>query len=71
MTFGERIKMLREERGLSQGQLAEKLNVHQSHISRIEIGIHEAQFQTAIKLAEALGVSVADLVPDEREVEPS
>lgn len=37
MTIGERVKKLRDERGMLQGALADKVNVSQQTISRIEL----------------------------------
>lgn len=54
-----RLKQLREARELTQGQLAMKSGVGQSHISRLEAGKRpNAKIGTVGKLAAALGVSV-------------
>lgn len=59
--FGKRLKQLREERGLTQSQLAELIQVEPITISNIEVGRNGAHFKTIEKLTEALGVKARDL----------
>lgn len=58
-TFGERLRQLREARGWVQEQLADVAGVSTATISRIEAGLREPGWGTVVKLARALGVSVA------------
>jgi transcriptional regulator with XRE-family HTH domain len=58
MKVSEKIKMLRKEKGWSQGQLAMKLGVHPQHISRYETGNSNPSADALGKLAEVFGVSV-------------
>ncbi len=57
-----RLREVRELRGWSQGVLAEKADVSRDSISNYETGQREAYPATARKLADALSVSIADLV---------
>jgi len=69
MTLGERIRALRQERGLRQRQLAEKSGLTPSMISQIESGRLTPSLHTLGRLAGALGVSIASLfetTPDGR-----
>lgn len=52
MTFSEISKSLRKERGLSQAQLAEALNVSKACISMIEIGKNDPTANTLLKYAD-------------------
>ncbi len=61
--LGENIKRLREERDLSQEQLANLVNVSQSKISHCETGARGISFMLAVEIARALGISVNELVP--------
>ena len=56
------IKKMREKRGLSQGQLADKIGVAQQHISRWENGNHRPSIDTVQKLAEILNCNISDLI---------
>jgi transcriptional regulator with XRE-family HTH domain len=67
MTLGERIKRLRQERGWSQSQLAQKLKVHQKQISGYERGVHLPSTELLIKVAELFNVSLDYLAFDNRE----
>ena len=67
MTLGERIKRLRLERGWSQGQFAEKLNIHQKQISGYERGSHSPSTEVLIRMAETLNISLDYMVFDKRE----
>jgi transcriptional regulator with XRE-family HTH domain len=61
LVLGRVLASLRERRGLSQGQLAAAAGITQSTLSRMERGQAQPDAFTLKKLAEALGVSVADL----------
>jgi DNA-binding XRE family transcriptional regulator len=56
-TLGERIKLLREFRNLTQSELAERAQVHQSAICRLETGGSERpSYETIQKVMRALKV---------------
>ncbi len=57
-----RLREVRELRGWSQGVLAEKAGVSRDSISNYETGHRQAYPATARKLADALSVSIADLI---------
>jgi ribosome-binding protein aMBF1 (putative translation factor) len=59
----QQIKKLREQRGMTQVELAEKSGLKQSHICRLERGRHSPSHKTVVKIAEALGVPVTELAP--------
>lgn len=50
----ERIRTLRTQAGLTQGELAAKSGLPQSHISRLENGVHSPNRMTLEKIASAL-----------------
>lgn len=60
--FGKRVKTLRLDRNMSQGDLAKKLDVHPTYISKIERGEQNMSLQGMEKLAKALEVSIEDLI---------
>jgi transcriptional regulator with XRE-family HTH domain len=64
MRLADKIKRLRKERGWSQAELAERLGVHDGHISRIETGKYQPSVDVLWKLARTLEVS-ADYLLDE------
>ncbi len=59
--FGEAVRALRRERGLSQEALAEKANLHTNYISLVERGLSAPALDTICALADALGVTVSAL----------
>lgn len=59
---GEALRRLREERFLSQVDLAELADMTQSTISRLELGKQPARGSTIRRLAKALGVAPNDLI---------
>lgn len=67
MTLGNRIKQLRQQRGWSQAQLANKLNVHQKQISGYERDIHSPSIELLVRLAELFNVSLDYIAFDNRE----
>jgi transcriptional regulator with XRE-family HTH domain len=57
-----KIKALRERRGLTQEQLAEKAGVGRSHLARLETGKQDPTLSTLEKIATALNVKVGRLL---------
>ena len=55
--IGQRIRAIREERGLSQVELAEVLGTYQTVVSAIERGVRGLTVQQVVKLATALDAS--------------
>jgi transcriptional regulator with XRE-family HTH domain len=60
--FAANLRRQRLANGLSQEQLAAKMGLHPSEVSRLERGVREPRLGTIAKLAHALGVSAAKLV---------
>lgn len=54
------LKELREEKGLSQTELAKRVNLKQTTISQYESGSRRPNLQMAKKLSDALGISLDD-----------
>lgn len=66
MTINEKIKQKRNEHGLSQYELAEKIKIlNQSQISKIEHGNRNVNIEDLICIAKALDVSVNELIDEE------
>lgn len=65
MPIGERIKALRKELGWSQGELAEAVGTDARQISRYENGRITPSLDVAMRIAEALDVSLDYLVFDD------
>jgi transcriptional regulator with XRE-family HTH domain len=63
MEVGTEIRRLRAEKGWSQAKLAGAADMGVSGISQIETGARNPSAVTLSKIAEALGVGVADLFP--------
>lgn len=62
--FGENLKRIRIEKGLSQANLARELKVDKSYISNIENGKQNLTLATIFKLAKILEESVTSIVED-------
>lgn len=66
---GVRLKKIREDNGLSQAELADRVKVAASDIYRYESGIVKSPSPKRVKaIAKALNVEVADLVLETEEV---
>ena len=63
IAFGKRIRELRESNSISQEELAYLADLHRTHISLIERGERSVRIETIERLAKALGVQPADLMP--------
>ncbi len=62
LLLGETVRAERKQAGFSQETLAEKAELSTVFISRIERGIESPSVDSLVKIAEALGVHVRDLV---------
>ena len=56
--LGEKIAEQRKKLGLSQEELAEKLNISQKSISKYELGDRKPQYKVLVRIAEYFGVTV-------------
>ncbi len=57
------VRVWRQHRGLKARELAVRANISHSYLSAIENGKQDGSLRVLVKLAEALGVDVDDLVP--------
>jgi DNA-binding Xre family transcriptional regulator len=62
--IGLRIRELRELRGLSSNELAERAGITPQSLSRIEHGHHDVVFRTLRRILAAMGCSLRDLATD-------
>ncbi len=63
--LGQRLRRLREERGLTQERLAQRASVATDMISRLENGRYTSPgLRTLLRVARGLGVSPVQLLPD-------
>jgi transcriptional regulator with XRE-family HTH domain len=65
ISFGRRLKTLRERAGLTQEQLARKADVSTSFLSKLEQKDHDPSWTTVQSLAKALGVSTDEFATDD------
>ena len=65
--YGSRIRSLRKKRGLTQEQLAEKMNVSTPYIAKIETGKQTGPVELAVEFAEFFEVSL-DYLLAEKEI---
>jgi len=62
--FGDAIRQRRTELGLSQEGLAEGVGCHRNYMGRIERGEQNITLDMMVRVAEALGCSIAELMAD-------
>jgi transcriptional regulator with XRE-family HTH domain len=60
--FGQRVRQLRVERGLSQEDLAELADLHRNYVSQIEGGRRNLSLLNILKLANGLKVRPTKLI---------
>lgn len=60
--IGETIRKLRKERGISQDVLSGLAGIARTHLSMIECGTKQANFETLCKIAEALDMKPSELI---------
>ena len=59
--FGKTVRGLREERGYSQEELAERAGLHRNYVGGVERGERNIALDNIVKLAKALSVKSRDL----------
>lgn len=59
--LGQNIKRLREKKGWTQEELAEKAELHISYIGQIERGLRYPSLKVLFKISDALGIKITDL----------
>ena len=69
--FGERVKEVRERKGMSAYRLSQLVGLTRSAVSQIESGKADPSWETAVRISLALGVPVTDLVTPDIQLPPS
>lgn len=62
MTFGEKIKRFRVEKGLTQASLAGMIGSSREKIQKYENGVNEPPFEIVVKLADIFQVCIDQLL---------
>lgn len=62
MTFSERLKKIREQKGLTQEQLAQRSGISRRMIQKYESGVARPRFDASEKIASALEMPVSELL---------
>jgi transcriptional regulator with XRE-family HTH domain len=65
LSFGLRVRNLRQARRLSQEELAELAGVHRTYVSSLERGQRNVGLDNILAIAAALGVPASDLFAEE------
>lgn len=60
--LGKRVRELRVKQGGSQERLAERADIHENHLRRIEGGTANPSYLVLVRIARALGLSASDLL---------
>ena len=60
--LGKRVRELRIKQGDAQERLAERADIHENHLRRIEGGAANPSFLVLVRIARALGLSASDLL---------
>jgi len=64
--FGERVRLRREELGLSQEEFAFQSGIHRTYVSGIERGVRNPSLTMVERIAKALGVTSGELIDDNK-----
>ena len=62
VNFGERVREIRKEKGLSQEELAHKADLHRTYIGMIERAEKNITLLNIEKIANALEVNIKELI---------
>jgi transcriptional regulator with XRE-family HTH domain len=67
-SFGTRLRRIREQKGWSQTELAEKSSLTPAAVSQIEADDRQPSFKTLSSIASALGITVGYLLGEQPEL---
>ena len=62
MSIGQNIKKIREEKGMTQQQIAELIHMHRSNYSKIESGQREISVDALNKVGKYLGMTIDQII---------
>ena len=62
--FGERVRLRREELGLSQEEFAFQSGIHRTYVSGIERGVRNPSLTMVERIVQALDMSFSELLDD-------
>lgn len=65
MTIGERIRQVRQQRGLTMAELGAKVGLTAAAISRYELGQRKLSFGAITQIADALEVPLRSILPSD------
>ncbi len=68
MKFGEKLKELRNEKGMTQPEMAEAIGIEQSYLSKLENDKSLPSRDTFVRILEVFELGIADVVD---ELDPS
>jgi transcriptional regulator with XRE-family HTH domain len=60
---GPAIAAIRKALGITQAALAERAGISPSHMNKIEHGVEQPKFETAVRIARELGVTPDTIAP--------
>jgi transcriptional regulator with XRE-family HTH domain len=63
VNIGDVIRAYRNDRGLSQGDIERRTGLLRCYLSRVENGHTVPSLETLAKIAEAMGITIADFFP--------
>ncbi len=67
--FGEKLRTLREQRGLSQREVGDEIGLSRSYVNDLESGRRRPNAIHLLKIAKFFGVTTDVLMQDERELD--
>jgi transcriptional regulator with XRE-family HTH domain len=60
IAFGQRVRRLREAKGWTQEELAEKADIHRTYLGGIERGLRNVALRNIAKIAQAFDLSLSE-----------
>ncbi len=60
IAFGQRVRGLREAKGWTQEELAEKADIHRTYLGGIERGLRNVALRNIAKIAQAFDLSLSE-----------
>ena len=61
-TFADVLREIRQEKGLSQEELADRAGLHRTYISQIERGLKSPSLRSVEQITEALEIPMSSLI---------